>query len=205
MSRLANQLANHLAARRSLAVEDCFILDLRKLATLGVGSASPAEGWVGTTDHRVSLELLWSPGVGLVLSGVVSVGTVQVVGDQVVADGAIADHLQPLECTVQLGSSRPHFGGEQRWLVCPAPRCGRLAGRLYLPPGQSRLACRRCWRLGYRTAQKPNRRLDRVLGDPRVGAAILDGIPPGMPSADWVALMLRLIERKGWQKHRGDA
>jgi len=49
---------------------------------------------------------------------------------------------------VHLLTSRPHFGGMRYWYQCP--KCGRRAGKLYLPDASEGLACRQCHGLVYR-------------------------------------------------------
>lgn len=53
---------------------------------------------------------------------------------------------------LDLDVTRPHFGGERRWFVCP--RCRRRCGVLYQPAEGDGWACRRCHRLAYRSAQE---------------------------------------------------
>jgi hypothetical protein len=44
-------------------------------------------------------------------------------------------------CRVCLESTPCHLGGERWWFLCP--RCGRRAGKLFLPPGHSNVGVRR--------------------------------------------------------------
>ncbi len=53
---------------------------------------------------------------------------------------------------VRLDATRPHFGGLRRWFACPL--CGRRVGKLYLPPGETYVACRVCFGLTYRSCQE---------------------------------------------------
>ena len=50
--------------------------------------------------------------------------------------------------TLALVPSRPHFGGVRWWIVCG---CRRRVDTVYLPPGSSFFACRRCHQLAYAT------------------------------------------------------
>jgi hypothetical protein len=49
---------------------------------------------------------------------------------------------------VEMVSTPGNFGGRLRWFVCPG--CGRRAGKLYLPKGETIFLCRLCHRLEYR-------------------------------------------------------
>jgi hypothetical protein len=52
------------------------------------------------------------------------------------------------EQTVGLTTTRLVSGGRRWWFACP--RCGRWAGKLYLPPGEYHFGCRLCHGLMYR-------------------------------------------------------
>jgi hypothetical protein len=53
--------------------------------------------------------------------------------------------------------------GRDRWsFLCPAVGCGRACRKLYLPPGGRYFACRLCYRLTYRSAQKAHK-LDGIF------------------------------------------
>jgi hypothetical protein len=63
---------------------------------------------------------------------------------------------------VCLLATKPHFGGVRWWFACPfssqgRERCGRRVGKLYLPPGELRFGCRRCYVLTYRSSQESHR------------------------------------------------
>jgi hypothetical protein len=51
------------------------------------------------------------------------------------------------------------FGGRRWWFVCP--RTGQRATRLHLPPGAYTFACRKAYRLAYRSQRELPR--DRAL------------------------------------------
>jgi hypothetical protein len=61
--------------------------------------------------------------------------------------------------TIPLTTTRPHLGGERFWFVC---ECGRRAGRLYLPAGQTVFRCRLCCDLTYQSAQEHNTRAAKL-------------------------------------------
>jgi hypothetical protein len=50
--------------------------------------------------------------------------------------------------TIAVAASRPHFGGVRPWYAFP--RCGRRAGRLYVP-SFGVIGCRVCLKLVYRS------------------------------------------------------
>jgi hypothetical protein len=57
-------------------------------------------------------------------------------------------------------TTRPQpFGGRRWWFICP--HTGRLASRLHLPSGAYTFACRRAYRMGYRSQRQTLR--DRAL------------------------------------------
>lgn len=70
------------------------------------------------------------------------------------ADGVLIRYSkgqQPVEEVLRFQTTRPHFGGVRRWFRCPV--CGRRAVKLYLPPRESRFACRHCHELTYESVQ----------------------------------------------------
>ena len=60
--------------------------------------------------------------------------------------------LGVVENQVKLERTRPHYGGQRWWFLCPI--CGTLARRLFLPPNESGFGCRRCRHLTYRSCQE---------------------------------------------------
>ncbi len=64
----------------------------------------------------------------------------------------------PVTYPVPVVASRTPSGGQRWWWGCPG--CGRRVGRLYLPAGRPRLACRLCSELQY--ASKYRRRVGPV-------------------------------------------
>src|SRR6185369_336204 len=62
---------------------------------------------------------------------------------------------------VSLDSTPCHFGRQRLWFRCPALGCGRRVALLYL--GGRYFACRRCYRLAYRSqSQMPWERAIRA-------------------------------------------
>lgn len=86
---------------------------------------------------------------------------------------------------IRLVCTRPHFGGQRWWMICPYQ--GHRIGKLYLPNGAGRFASRTAWRVGYRSQQSASRdrpfdrlnRLQRRLGC-REGYDALIKRPKGM-------------------------
>ena len=66
-----------------------------------------------------------------------------------------------MELPVSLTRTYPHFGGVRWWFTCPlildGERCGRRAGKLYLPPGAGHFGCRHCHDLTYRSCQESHK------------------------------------------------
>ncbi len=54
---------------------------------------------------------------------------------------------------VEITSTPCRFGNQRWWFVCPEDRCGRRAGKLYLPPGENQYLCRHCHELTYEARQ----------------------------------------------------
>ncbi len=52
---------------------------------------------------------------------------------------------EPLDQMITLSRTPCNFGGERPWFNCPAWKCWRKVGKLYL--GGSGFACRKCYRL----------------------------------------------------------
>ncbi|HEY2466817.1 MAG TPA: hypothetical protein VGI45_03100 [Terracidiphilus sp.] len=61
--------------------------------------------------------------------------------------------------TIRLTTTRPHFGGKRFWFLC---ECGKRAGRLYLPTGQTVFRCRLCYDLTFESAQQHNTRWEKM-------------------------------------------
>jgi hypothetical protein len=52
--------------------------------------------------------------------------------------------------------------GNRFYFRCPGldEPCGRRVGKLYMPPGESRFACRHCWELTYESCKTHDKRVD---------------------------------------------
>ena len=53
---------------------------------------------------------------------------------------------------ITLQRTIPHFGGARWWFTCPL--CKRRMGILYIAPGETFFACRKCHNLAYRRSGK---------------------------------------------------
>jgi hypothetical protein len=72
---------------------------------------------------------------------------------------------------VRLEATRPRFGGVRWWGRCP---CGRRVGKLYLPGGATRFACRHCHGLTYTSCQQHDKRVDALRRNPEALAALVN-------------------------------
>jgi hypothetical protein len=61
------------------------------------------------------------------------------------------------ELTIPLIVTRPYFGGLRYWFACPGDTpdgaCGNRVRALYLPPGETKFACRNCHDLTYASSR----------------------------------------------------
>ena len=79
---------------------------------------------------------------------------------------AVSESERPIECRIQLVTTRPHFGGIRCWFLCPlvvdGTSCTVRARKLYLPLGGRYFGCRRCYGLTYASCQQHDKRFDAV-------------------------------------------
>ena len=102
---------------------------------------------------------------------------------------------QTVDYTVNLTTTRPHFGGVQWWFVCPM--CNRArCSKLYLPPSGRRFGCRSCHDLTYASSQKSDKRVSQLRKLPLLD--LLQGINNG--SID-LFLGLKAIPDEVRQRH----
>jgi hypothetical protein len=108
------------------------------------------------------------------------------------------------ECLIQIASTRPRFGGRRLWFMCPVLRdgkpCGKLAGRLYLPPGEEVFACRHCHNLTYRSVQTHDQRKYDLARDPTaLGAALRSkDLRRAFLGVQALPLHVREMQKRGW-------
>ena len=94
---------------------------------------------------------------------------------------AVLSYLDGNGCRIRqcmdMTSSPQPFGGLRWWFLCPLVGdnglCGRLAVKLYLPPGPDAVwfGCRHCYGLSYRSRQR------RRQGRSTLGPSHLEGAP----------------------------
>lgn len=66
---------------------------------------------------------------------------------------------QPVTQRIALSCSRPNYGGQRWWLLCPVTN--ERVTKLHLPPGGGKFASREAWGLGYKSQRVS--RSDRTL------------------------------------------
>ena len=59
----------------------------------------------------------------------------------------LTEQEKKIDYNVRLSRSKPHYGGERFWFICPVT--GRRVGKLYLPAGGDIFASRHAYRLAY--------------------------------------------------------
>ena len=67
------------------------------------------------------------------------------------------------EQQIKLSTSRTNFGGKRYWFLCG---CWAQVGRLYLPPSEGILRCRRCYDLIHKSAQSHDQRVYDLARNP---------------------------------------
>ena len=93
---------------------------------------------------------------------------------------------------VEMVSTPGNLGGRLRWFVCPG--CGRRAGKLYLPKGETIFLCRLCHGLDYRQQvlrefrRAPDGQKDRIKPEKKQS-------DPKM-MLEWMAALLRARKEK---------
>lgn len=155
-----------------LCVEDCVVLstvDLRRHGVFTSAFGSPCvQTWndrTGTTLSCVEYDVVEGRGCAMALRF-----RYNVIDESLNA-------IRPVHYLVEVTTTRPTFGGRRFWFWCPVvdfrTRCGRRVGRLYLPPGQQVFGCRHCYNLTYLSAQRHDKRKDRLLRNPAALALAL--------------------------------
>jgi hypothetical protein len=71
------------------------------------------------------------------------------------------ENSQPVDYTVRMVKTIPHFGGVRWYFLCPlvvrGEPCLRRVSRIYLPPGEIYFGCRECCGLTYTSSQESNK------------------------------------------------
>jgi hypothetical protein len=87
---------------------------------------------------------------------------------------------EDFDCKIRLTVTRPHFGGQRWWFICPlgvnGRPCGRRVGKLYLPPGARYYGCRRCYGLTYRSCPEHDKRVDWLRRNPEALELLSDNL-----------------------------
>jgi len=146
-------------------VEDCFVLDVNKLARDGMIRRTPWQGsliWTNTRTGEQSASLCYT------CTGGGDYWTFTLSYTMKRRDGEKHEVVLP----IPLQTTEPRFGGERWWFTCPLTvggrPCRRRVGKLYLPPGGLYFGCRRCYDLTYTSCQeshKYDRLFQSIAGD----------------------------------------
>jgi hypothetical protein len=88
-------------------------------------------------------------------------GTIKKYVKAVLPSGRVTVEVNGVQQVLELTTTACNFGGERYWLLCP--HCRRRCAALYLPPRASRLACRYCYDLSYRSQQERPADLAKLL------------------------------------------
>jgi hypothetical protein len=154
----------------------------------------------------------------------VEVGSINYVSDTTEGDRGLfglsyrlGSERRPIECSVRLATSRPHFGGIRWWFVCPLS--GRCVRKLHLCAGRYYFASRKALGLTYQVcredigprAQRKAAKLWRRLGPEgerpkgmhwrtydRIGSAA-----EAAESLSWSAVLYRCVHVLGGDLKRG--
>jgi hypothetical protein len=85
------------------------------------------------------------------------------------------DSLQPPQ-EIRIIHSACNYGGRRYWFLCPGlglDGCDLRVTGLYLPPGESAFACRRCYRLTYTSTKQHDKRIGFLVRNPDVFRSFL--------------------------------
>ncbi len=140
-------------------VEECGSLDVAKMARAGVFKNGPAYTWNyrwgnHASEQTASFHLTSAPYGGLAVRLTYTV------------TNRLSGEKAQLDYSVEITSTRCHFGGRRFWFHCPIVKdgtpCHRRVGKLYLPPGARYFGCRICYDLTYESCQEHNGRIDAL-------------------------------------------
>ena len=121
---------------RERTVDECLALDINELTRQGLLADRRREGQLRWHDRRTGERPLALSYHFERING--RTGRLKLVY-------SVDDCHQ--EQTIALTTTRMVSVGRRWWFACP--RCGRRAGKLYLPPGEQFFGCRLCHRLTY--------------------------------------------------------
>jgi hypothetical protein len=142
---------------KKTTVEECLSLDAGRLVRMGVLANTGCGGASLTWSNRFGEQTLSVPywadyraGRPILHLFVAPPGSTEAVDEKV-----------PLENT------RPHFGGQRWWFLCPLVKngepCERRVRKLYRSPSTWYFGCRTCMDLTYRSVQEHDKRVDRLV------------------------------------------
>jgi hypothetical protein len=129
---------------KATAVEDCLFLDTALLCRDRLLQRRSAEGrfdWRDSSDRIVQ-------SANFILEHDATPNGPRLLVFFVAAEGPSA----LVRGQIFLKASRPQFGGQRWWFICP--RCSGLARKLFMPLGKAWFGCRRCHKLTYRSCQE---------------------------------------------------
>jgi hypothetical protein len=145
-------------------VESCLDLDMTFLLR---------RGWLSASNARSGV-LTWTRGDGSVSK--ISMTTDLIDADCPVARLSYTVDKKPIEYSIQLARTFPHFGGVTWWFLCPLTvggvTCERQIRKLYLS-GQY-FGCRHCHKLTYKSCQEHDARLSRLMKNPGLMNAMIE-------------------------------
>jgi len=58
-----------------------------------------------------------------------------------------------LNYSIELYTTKPHFGGVRWWFICPNEECEKMVTKLYQPSGAYYFLCRKCNNLTYQSCR----------------------------------------------------
>jgi hypothetical protein len=146
-----------------LTVEECYPLEIGELVRAGAFEEA---------ERGIPCSYTWNDSLGNPISSI----KFRVFPDQT---GALAVHLyhrvpatlsvpeRIQHQSVQITTTKCHFGGLRRWFRCSLIRggypCKRRVRTLYSTPREKLFGCRQCHNLTHRSAQEHDKRIDWLL------------------------------------------
>jgi hypothetical protein len=155
----------------------------------GMGSGREAEVFSGTVEKSLQIDVNKLVRDGAIGRGCQAEGTIiwkrnigpdHSIGFQTYCYGenghmhliykvsSLAMGEQAISYTIELYTTKPHFGGLRWWFICPNLDCNRMVSKLYQPPGATHFLCRTCQNLTYQSCR------DSGKSDPFIEAIAKD-------------------------------
>lgn len=151
---------------KKTTVEECRCLDANEMMREGVLQANVWRqgGWVwknAYTEEEVA-------SIGYVMDAQETEGWLEL---RYTLTGP-GKEVEDFDYKVELGTTRPYFGGLRWWFICPlvvnGRPCQRRVTKLYRPPNGSYYGCRVCHDLTYKSVQQHDKRRDFWRRHPEV-------------------------------------